>query len=123
MSMCTILNRASGAAKVDMGVVICRWIFECWHLTQVLAHRRTSLLMPGQTYLVITRCSVAQMPGYESEQRWSATPRRNWGGTTDCKVPVNVSQVSKFAEPGREMSLSFNVLGVVFSFSSCGTSC
>ena len=37
--------------------------------------------------------------------------RRNWAGTTGCMVPVDVSQVSKFPERGRETYLSFKKFG------------
>ena len=37
ISMCTISNRASGVAKVDMGITICLWIFDFWQLMHVLA--------------------------------------------------------------------------------------
>ena len=50
------------------------------------------------------------------------TLRRNWVGTTGRKVPVDVSQVSKLAEPGREMSLSSNELFVVLKVDSSGSS-
>ena len=46
---------------------------------------------------------------------------RNWAGTTGRKVPVDVSQVSGLAEPGREMSISYNEVDVAFSFDSSGS--
>ena len=56
------------------------------------------------------------MPGCEREWRWSKTLRRNWAGTTDRKVPVDISQVSRLTEPGREMSLSSSQVDVALTY-------
>ena len=43
---------------------------------------------------------------YESEWRWSNILCCTWAHTSGCMVPVDISHVSKFPEPGREMFLS-----------------
>ena len=126
MSMCTISNRASGVAKVDKGVTIYRSIFECWYLMHVLAHRRTSLLIPGQTYLhcvVPVRLCVAQMLRCKSEWRWSKILHWNRTGTTGLRVPVDVSQARKVPETGREMGMRPKEFEVDRSLDSSGSSC
>ena len=122
MSICTLSNRALGVTKVDRGVAVCRWIFDCWHLTQVLVYSRTSLLIPGQTYLDVTRCCVARIPGCEREWSCSKTLRQNLAGTTGRRVPVDASHDSMVEEPGREMSLRSNEVAVDRRSANSGSS-
>ena len=122
MSMCSMSNCASGVAKVDNGVTVCRWILKYWHLMHVLAHCQTSLLIPGQTYLVVIRLCVARMLGCKIEWRWLKTLCWNWTGTTGLRVPLHVSQVSQVPETGREVPLRSKEFEVDRSLDSSGSS-
>ena len=62
-SMWTISKRASGVANVPSGVIVCRCTLDRWYCKHDCAHRRTSALMSGHTYRLVTRRSVARTLG------------------------------------------------------------
>ena len=76
-----------------------RSIFERWHLMHVLAYCRTSLSIPGQTYLVVIRLCVARMLGCKSKWRWWKILPCNWTGNTGLSNRcVTGQQVSRNRE-------------------------
>ena len=74
-------------------------------------------------YLVVTKFCMARIPGCESEWSFSNTIHRNWAGATGRKIPVDVSHISKFPEPGKEISLSSKEFEPDRSSDNYGSSC
>ena len=61
----------SGVAKGCQGNSICQWIFYCWHLMHSLTLGRMFLLIPGHTYLAVSKgCVVEMVEDTASELGW-----------------------------------------------------
>ena len=105
-SMWTMSKCASGVLNVPRGVMVCRCTFDRWHYWHDWAHFRTSDLILGQMYRLVTRRSVARTPGWDKEWRLSNTERRSDSGTTSRGTPVERLHMRVDGEAGIGMSLS-----------------
>lgn len=123
MSRWILSNRAPGVANFISGVTVCLCILVFWHWRQVLAHRRTSELIPGQTYLVVTSFCVARMPGWESEWSESNTGRRNFVGTIGRATPVDTSQMMLVFDTGSGISVNLRDVSALRNLSRSGSDC
>ena len=81
-----------------------------------------SLFIPHHTYLVVMRLCVSRMLGCDSVGRWSKIVHWNWTGTTGLSLTVDVSQVNRVPETGREMSLRLKEFGVAHNLDSSRSS-
>ena len=81
---------ASGAAKVESGVLVCRCTFDRWHCVHVRAQFLTSVLILGHTNRAVTNRCVALIPGCERECKESKTRiARNFGGQNIWRIGQN----------------------------------
>ena len=78
----------------NRGVIVCLCTLARWQGMHDPAHFRTSALMLGHTYRVVSRRSVARTPGCDSECKESNTFRLNACGTNGRGTPVERSQRS-----------------------------
>ena len=89
------------------GVMVCLCILDRWHCRHDCAHIRTSALMLGHTYWLVTRHSVARTPGWERQCSLSNTARLNGAGTTGRGSPVERWQTMVVVEAGIGTLLSW----------------
>ena len=82
-------------------------------LSNILVHSRPNIPSRYEAF-------VAWMLECKSEWRRSKIVCQNWTSTTGLRVPVDVKQVSRVPETGREMFLRSQEFGVVRSSDSSG---
>ena len=88
-----------------------------------MAQRRTSELIPGQTYLVVTSFCVTRIPGWESEWSKSNTGRRNFAGTSGRGTPVDTSHTMVVFDKGSGMFVNLRDVSELRNVSSSGSDC